>query len=346
MLLSHTLHLLPEMEHIVVHLFESKGLQANVYDKACEVICLNNTGWKSMPSSIFKLRSIIKRRKPILVHSHLFYSTLLTRLAIPSSVPLVSTIHSLYSKDAFEKNNKSLLVEKLTIKKKHALIAVSQFVLKDYLTYVPFEGKKFVLYNFIPASFFKMDERPVQNGIVKCIAIGNLKEAKNYPYLLSIFRQLKDEAISLDIYGTGSLEKELQQTIVSENLNVRLCGNIDDVYKVLPEYDLFLQASAHEGFGLSVIEAMAARLPLALSDIPVFREVTNGLAHFFPLDDALNAAALIKQAVEDKSHLRLLSDQGYSFVREHYSSETYLRELLRIYEEVSNNKLKGLTCVA
>jgi glycosyltransferase involved in cell wall biosynthesis len=122
-----------------------------------------------------------------------------------------------------------------------------------------------------------------QNKNVRCVAVGNLKEAKNYFYLLQIFQSLKEQPISLDIYGTGGLQTDLQNEIDKNNLRVVLKGHLQDIPAVLPHYDIFIQSSAHEGFGLSVIEAIAARVPVFISRIPVFEEITNGHAHFFHL---------------------------------------------------------------
>ena len=77
------------------------------------------------------------------------------------------------------------------------------------------------------------------------------------------------------------------------DLPVTLRGIIRETKPLFKNYDLFIQASLHEGFGLSVIEAMASGLPVFISDIPVFHEITNDFAHFFPLNDSLKAATLL-----------------------------------------------------
>jgi glycosyltransferase involved in cell wall biosynthesis len=336
LLLQNTIDALPEFEHLVVYFFQREELMKAFRQKGTEVICLQQKSWRTLPLTLFKLNAIIRKRRPILVHSHLFYGTVCTRLATPASVPLVSTLHSLYSEDAFAKNFKSLLAARLTLKKRHSLIAVSKHVLKDYLDYVPFKGKRFVLYNFLPDALFQnLPHGPVQ-GTIKLVAVGNLKEAKNYPYLLEVFKYLK--GVSLDIYGEGFLEKKLLNRIEKEKLDVRLCGSTNNIPDLFQQYDFFIQASSHEGFGLSVIEAMASGIPAVLSDIPVFREITNGLAHFFPLDNARQAAGNLMEFF-NKPYPAAMADEAYRFVKQNYSASRYRQNLLSIYESITQRKL-------
>jgi glycosyltransferase involved in cell wall biosynthesis len=333
-LLKNTVSILPEFHHIIIYLNEPHTIKFHILEKNVEFICLDYQRFVQLPSLLFRLKKIIKKTKPLLVHSHLFYSTLLARLSVPKDIPLISTLHSMYSVDAFEKNRFSAWAERMTLKERHHLVGVSKYVLEDYLRYIAFDGKSFVLYNFLPDRFFEKKMEKSSSTTIKCIAVGNLKEAKNYGYLLNIFKDLKHTGASLDIYGDGSDKEMLNEIIKQHNLPVRLCGLIDDVKERLDEYDLFIQASSHEGFGLSVVEAMARRIPIVVSDLEVFRETTHGAAHFFPLNDAPKAASLLISLFNNKQLRNQFIEEAFYFSKTNYCSNAYKQSLLNIYNSL------------
>ena len=328
-LLKNTTKLLPEYKHLVVYLNGPETLKKE-FNANVEFICLRHRQWKDSLKTIKKLRRIFTETKPVLIHSNLFNANLFTRLAAPKHIPVICSLHSSYSIDAFGKNRKSLWVEKLTLKKKHTLIAVSKFVLDDYLKFVPFDGKKFVLYNFLPDDSFTIQPTRFSEGL-RCVAVSNLKVAKNYSYLLKVFSDLKNSGITLDIYGEGDLKDDLQKEIDENDLPVRLLGKAADVKNLFKDYDLFVQASSNEGFGISVIEPMAAKLPVLISDIPVFREITSGHAHFFPLDDQSKAAGVFLRLLNNRTELIKHVEAAFDFCQQHYSSKIYRKKLLSIY---------------
>lgn len=332
LLLLNTLALLPDYEHTVVHLQKVETLKPKVEAAGGRVICIDHSGWKDLPRSISMLRKIVSQQKPQLVHSHLFYATLLARLSIPSFLPLVTTLHSSFGKDVFEKNRKSVWAERLTLKKRHRLIGVSEFVLEDYLRWVPFKGERHVLYNFLPEKAFVSPQKNKVDTVCRCIAVGNLKEAKNYHYLLEIWELLKEKNIELHIYGRGHLESDLEKIINQKSLKVKLCGQVENISELLPRYHLFIQASEHEGFGLSVIEAMAAGVPVAISDIPVFREITGGNAHFFPLNGSKRAALQLMEFCQNENDRMAHVQHAYIYCKEKYASDLYAEKLVSIYQ--------------
>lgn len=331
-LLKNTLQLLSEFSHTVVYLQEHDALKGEISALGAPTICLSHRGWKDLISSVRKLRKIIKEVQPDVVHSHLFYATLIARLALPGSVPLVTSLHSSFSKDVFESSRLALWVERLTLRKRHNLVSVSEFVLRDYLQWVSFNGNKYVLYNFLPAKTFRTPQKKEVNTLCRCVAVGNLKEAKNYHYLLEVWEHLKEKEIELHIYGKGHLKSDLEKLINEKGLNVKLCGQAENISDLLPHYDLFIQASQHEGFGLSVIEAMAAGIPVLISDIPVFREISGENAHFFDLHNPKKTAEqIIKLKADFKYRLRYV-DAARSYCYHHYCASVYKSQLLCIYE--------------
>lgn len=332
-LLKNSINILPEFRHLIVHLFPVITLQSS-FKGDVEFTCLHHTGWAGIFNTVSKLRRIIKQQRPKLVHSHLLLSNLIARLSTPSSIPLYNSLHSTYSVDAFQKNRKSIWVERLTLRNTHHLVAVSDYVLQDYKQFVSFKGGSFVLYNFLPDQFYsesclgKVDESAKE---LRCIAVGSLKEAKNYHYLFDIFSHVKNKNILLDVFGEGALRKELQDRIDAEKLKIRLCGNADISPNLFNNYDLFVQASSHEGFGLSVIEAMASKLPVYISDLPVFREVTGSFAHFFSLEKLPDAVDGLEKMYRNAPMRKQFVEKGYEYCRSNYSSAAYRQKLLSIY---------------
>ena len=65
-----------------------------------------------------KLKKIISLVQPSLIHSHLFYSSLIARRACPSNIPLVYSLHNEMSKNVFNNSKVLTWLEKRTIKKK------------------------------------------------------------------------------------------------------------------------------------------------------------------------------------------------------------------------------------
>jgi glycosyltransferase involved in cell wall biosynthesis len=76
-------------------------------------------------------------------------------------------------------------------------------------------------------------------------------------------------------------------------LSDELGKNLDDqaVAELFTVADALLFPSAQEGFGLPILEAGAARLPVVLSDLPIFREVGGSDVRTFPLDSSADTIA-------------------------------------------------------
>ncbi|MFT3676137.1 MAG: glycosyltransferase [Chitinophagaceae bacterium] len=298
--------------------------------------CLNHKGPVSLPASVSKLRRIIRKHQPALVRSQLVLSTVLARLATPRHVPLVFSIHNTLS-SLIPRNLSGNIVrwiEKNVRKKNVLLVGVTQAIIDDYRKHFGYKGESIVLYNYVRDDFFRIPLTTLPaSGTLRLLAVGNLRPQKNYPFMVEAFRYLKDFPVSLDIYGEGSLRPALEKIIQEEQLNVTLKGKVSDVAAVMPAYDAFLMLSSFEGFGIAVAEAMAAKKPLILSDIPVFREITRSTAVFVSLASATDFAEQLKQLSKDNSSLQSMIQPNNQQAVQYYSRNAYLKQLDAIYEK-------------
>jgi glycosyltransferase involved in cell wall biosynthesis len=306
------------------------------------IICSEryNLGFKrktSLVFSILKLRRIIKKHVPALVHSHLIYSSIVARCACPHNIPVLYSIHGELSKNDFDNSKILRFIERNTIRENHSLIAVSNAALADYKKTIFKTNKTFILPNFIADHYFKQNVGRDRNAFksLNLISVGNFKAAKNYEYLVQSFRYLKDLPVSLKIYGNiyNPVYSQLQSDIHRYELEIVLKGPLESVQEELFNNDLFVMSSKNEGFGMAAIEAMASGLPLLLSDLPVFHEVTFDNALFFDLKDPMSFVALIKEILEGKHNLNQLSHKGIEIAKQ-YNKEKYLADLYSIYDEI------------
>jgi glycosyltransferase involved in cell wall biosynthesis len=218
-----------------------------------------------------------------------------------------------------------------------AVVAVSDYVLKDYLAHVGFRGKTHVLYNFIPDSFFthkSVPAVPAKGAAIRCVAVGNLKPLKNYRYILDAFSQVTHLPVTLDIYGEGTEGPHLQEIITRDGLPVRLLGVNNKMQEVLPQYDVFIQASLYEGYGIALLEAMTVGLIPLLSDIPVHREVTEGKVFYFNLDDTRTLAQLLFHVHAGAFPLQSVSEGMMHRARQIGTARNYKQKLENIYENL------------
>lgn len=318
-------------KHIVVALHPPKELEPVIWK--AEVVYLSELGATGFFSYVKKLNSFIRSKKPALVHSHLWYSTLVARVAVPATIPLLFSIHSPLGKDAFDKSQKALWAERLTVRRRHHLLAISQTVLDDYLSYIPFKGSRRILYNFVDDRFWNRTTplAYVKGNTLRCVVMANLKPVKNIGFVLAAITRLKGFNIQLDIYGDGSLRDELQTVIDREQLSARLCGVTHDAASVLKNYDLFISASLFEGFGIGVAEAMAMKLPVVLSDIPAHRELALDHAYYFNITSSNELPDLLQQFIRGEANPNRYTEAAFLRARSISSRTNYLEDLQNLY---------------
>jgi len=102
---------------------------------------------------------------------------------------------------------------------------------------------------------------------------------------------------------------------------------------VLPDYDLFVMSSTFEGFSLGVLETMAVKVPMLLSDIVSFREQCGETAVFFKLDDVNDFVFKLRAMMADEQTRLDLGERAYQRVTSHFTLPQHIEQLRRIYND-------------
>jgi glycosyltransferase involved in cell wall biosynthesis len=183
------------------------------------------------------------------------------------------------------------------------------------------------------------------NGHFTIASVGRLIDIKNPLSLLMAFQQSNDQASNLVFVGEGNLRARLASEIKEQGLSrqVKTTGLIgrDEVYAHLDKADLFVSTSRGEGLPVAVIEAMACRCPVILSDIPPHREIAQDV-DFIPLlqpDDVAGFAREIKrfrqmspvERVEIGEKCRTLVEERFSLTTMHNGLEEVYAQLPGVY---------------
>jgi len=322
---------LPDFQHHVVYLKGSVAL-SNQIPVSCRIKKLAYQDKIDIFHCALQLRRYIRRHNIKIVHSHLFMATLIARMACPGNVKLITTIHSLPSKNYFAGRPLARLMEKITYRKRHHIIAICREVLNDYNSCIGIKGPYTVLYNYVEDVYHAENYQKTNlRETFRLVAVGNLKPAKNYPYLIEAFKQMPKN-IQLDIFGSGPLHHELQSQIEEHDLNIRLCGTREDIYNVLPKYDAFIMSSVYEGQPISLLEAMACGVPAILSDIPVLREATNDHAIFYDLNDVNDLVNKVTAIAKGEIDLEPFAQAGFERVKKIADKENYMNRLRNLYQ--------------
>ncbi|MEP1094462.1 MAG: glycosyltransferase family 4 protein [Cyclobacteriaceae bacterium] len=329
-LMANTIPFLDDFEHHIVLLKNGNDFTETLKDFEIFSLCFESKS--TILSKAWKLRKIIQKNEIDIVHAHLFWSTLVARLAcIGLGVKFIFSLHTIMSEDSFNKSRVMTLMEKLTYKKKQIVLGVSNSVLKDYDEIIGLKGQSHTLYNFIGDSFFQRSLTRInrKGNLIKMVAVGNIKAVKNYPFLIQTFKELNNEKFSLDIFGDGPELENLKRE--AENLSITFMGKCSNLQEVLPNYDLFVMPSLYEGFGLAPLEAMASGLPTLLSNIETLKEIAGDAALFFDPKDVSSLVKVLARIFNGEVDIELLSNKGRIRAKNIGLKDIYLENLTSIY---------------
>lgn len=174
---------------------------------------------------------------------------------------------------------------------------------------------------------FMPDSPAARTGKVVA-SVGRLAFEKGVDLLLDAWAEASPHHPDwvLRIYGAGMEEPALRKHCASLGLSetVEWMGSTGDVLGALSGASVFAQASRAEGFPITLLEAMAAGLPIAAFDCaPGVREIVehggNGL--LARLGNTMELAAHLEALMSDRELRDRLGDSAFRSVRRYSSTE-------------------------
>jgi glycosyltransferase involved in cell wall biosynthesis len=177
----------------------------------------------------------------------------------------------------------------------------------------------------------------------RLIIIGRLELQKGHTYLFQAATQVLHSYPDLEIWvvGAGSLLGELQSQAAALGIDrsVRFLGQRSDVQALLLDADMFVLPSLWEGFPAVILEAMAAQLPVIVSDVSGSRElVQNGETGLLvPMRRPDLLAHAIQHLLDHPEDARRMALNAHAHARA-YTMEATAAGYGRLYEKIGKRE--------
>lgn len=229
-----------------------------------KVFYINRKPGSKNPWPLVKLNILVREFNPDIIHSH--SARAIYCLKGMKNIPRVRTIHGL--------NNPT---DEYPLYK--ALYAISNSV-RDFTKEQGFESK--TIYNGIDVSKLKNAAKiSYHDNKLHFVQVSRLfHKTKGQDIVLRSIANIKSMGYSnfkFHFIGEGDSHSYLEDLAHELNIEdlVIFEGEVpqDKLYLRLKSYDLLVQASRLEGFGLTIAEAMAAGVPVIVSNIPAQKEI-------------------------------------------------------------------------
>jgi glycosyltransferase involved in cell wall biosynthesis len=282
----------------------------------------------------------VRAERPDLLHTHLVhadvYGAVAARLA---RVPFVSTRHN---------DDRYLLgpfryVDRAFAHGARRLIAISDAV-RRFLEAAGHDPERLVTVHYgldeLPAA--RSEPEPaamkIPPDVPLVLAVGRLIEQKDHATLLRAFASVHERRpeARLAILGSGPLEQSTRA--LARELGVESALSLPGRTAPrdwLARADVFAHTSRWEGFGIVLLEAMLASLPVVATRVSAVPEVVadgqTGLLR--EPGDAVGVAAALETLLADRARARELGEAGRRRAREEFSVAKMAARTLAVYDE-------------
>ncbi|MDD5605759.1 MAG: glycosyltransferase [Patescibacteria group bacterium] len=308
---------------------------------------------RSYIPAVNAIKKLLKKYDPDVVHTHGQRAGLVGRLAARDlPIKIVHTEHT-YTKE-FRLHNPLLHVGHLRAMKvlsqftDHTIAvskAVKEFLVKNGLSK---ETKTSVVYNGIVPLKKKVGENEIdafkqEHGLTKkdivIGTIGSFNEQKDTKTLIEAIAKMlkKSPTIKLVLVGRGHLRRRLEKQAKRLGIEERIVftGVLKNVLPALKSFTLFVLPSLSEAFGITLLEAMKAGIPIVATKAGGIPEIIthnhNGI--LVEPKDAKGLAGAMMRLLNDKKLMKKLT-QNHDKTVNQFAADKMIRATEKIYTQL------------
>lgn len=316
-------------------LYEEQGVRVHVVSKRD----------RSATDFFFSLNRVFREESIRVVNPHHFGPLLNTFIASRGTgARIVYTEHSRWQLEGLNPFYKR--ANRLMLRRSDALVAISRQIQAYYLHQLSMcDAKVHLIPNGIDLTLFGKASNPGLRGqlgiredarVIGMVA--NLRPEKNHKLLVSAFSTLADRHgdITLVLAGEDSMNGEVQRFASGKRHGDRVVflGKRDDIPGLLGIMDVCCLPSKYEGLPLTILEAMAAGVPVLGADVLGINEViedgSTGLL-FEPGSERALIDAL-EGLLQGPSLRQRLSSAGRAFVARRFSLDESVKKYDRLFQ--------------
>lgn len=315
-----------EVALIIINDWVEPSILAKVNQERVKVVLINRHEGSKSPWPIIKLNLFLMKFRPDVIHTHAHH---LINLVIYPFGKRVRTIHNTYNYcDEYHKFDKLIVISK----------AVEEFTANQGFQSVLAE-------NGIPVKRIRSQKSsPFTDGKLHFIQVSRLDvEQKGQDILIKALELVKHKFgynnFVMHFVGKGNDEAMLKKMVHDYNLDHEIVfENLKEqtwVYENLCNFDLFIQPSRYEGFGLTVAEAIAAKVPVLVSNIEGPLEIIDGgrLGLSFENKNIADCADKIVDFIKQVRN-EIQVEQAYKYVCDHYDVSVTAQKYLDVYQSI------------
>jgi glycosyltransferase involved in cell wall biosynthesis len=202
------------------------------------------------------------------------------------------------------------------------------------------DGRYFVAPVPVDLDYFRRKKGPrhnkvkAKNRICRLVTVARLEKQKNIPLLLRAFYELRATGYELVVVGEGRerdrIEAEIKKLGLQDKVHLLGQKTREEVRRILWRADVFVLSSDYEGWGLAAVEALAAGVPVVMTDTGCAGEViiNNTTGRVVPKGDAEALTRAIREVRENPEEARKMVLAGQKLLEGQYKRGKLVRQFV------------------